>query len=60
MKNLKFLIIKHQGEVQNCKGMVLAIEPMINMGTWQVNILEDIGHRNKDGLHLHIMRIQSL
>ena len=21
--------------------MVLAIEPMINMGTWQVNILED-------------------
>lgn len=23
------------------KGMVLAIEPMINMGTWQVNILDD-------------------
>lgn len=23
------------------KGMVLAIEPMINMGTWQVNVLED-------------------
>lgn len=23
------------------KGMVLAIEPMVNMGTWQVNVLED-------------------
>ena len=23
------------------KGMVLAIEPMINMGTWQVRVLED-------------------
>lgn len=23
------------------KGMVLAIEPMINIGTWQVNVLED-------------------
>ncbi len=23
------------------KGMVLAIEPMVNMGTWEVNVLED-------------------
>ena len=23
------------------KGMVLAIEPMVNMGTWQVNVLDD-------------------